>query len=443
MNSKLIGNVFMNRWKTVFIILSLTSITACNTEGDDDSSDSTGNSDITQVTTYTTYHYPVVDTDQSACYDASSEITCPASDESYYGQDAQHAGNASSYFIHSSDIVIDSVTGLMWQKSPDTNGDGSILSDDKLTYEDAINYCEALSLGGYSDWQLPDIQQLYSLIIFTGTDPSGYDGDDTSRLTPFIDTNYFEFAYGDTDAGERIIDAQYASSSLYVAGSDNKLFGVNFADGRIKGYDLVLNGRDKTFLVTCTRNTQATTDLTEFGEDVFLDNGNTTITDLVTNLMWTQDDSESGLNWAEALAWVADKNSNSYLGYSDWRLPNAKELQSILDYSRSPDTTGTAAIYPLFNATPIENEAGKVDYPYYWTSTTHLNWTDTPASAGVYVSFGRALGYIDNAWTDIHGAGAQRSDPKEGNPDDYPAGHGPQGDAIRIYNYVRMVRDVM
>jgi hypothetical protein len=43
-------------------------------------------------------------------------------------------------------------------------------------------------------------------------------------------------------------------------------------------------------------------------------------------------------------------------------------------------------------------------------------------------------------WLDVHGAGAQRSDPKSGNPTDYPKGRGPQGDAIRIYNYVRLVR---
>jgi hypothetical protein len=46
-------------------------------------------------------------------------------------------------------------------------------------------------------------------------------------------------------------------------------------------------------------------------------------------------------------------------------------------------------------------------------------------------------------WLDVHGAGAQRSDPKVGNPADYPQGHGPQGDAIRIYNYVRLVRTAL
>ncbi len=48
---------------------------------------------------------------------------------------------------------------------------------------------------------------------------------------------------------------------------------------------------------------------------------------------------------------------------------------------------------------------------------------------------------MNNQWRDVHGAGAQRSDPKSGDPNDYPTGHGPQGDAIRIYNYVRLVRD--
>ena len=41
----------------------------------------------------------------------------------------------------------------------------------------------------------------------------------------------------------------------------------------------------------------------------------------------------------------------------------------------------------------------------------------------------------------VHGAGAQRSDPKSGSASDYPQGHGPQGDVVRVENYVRCVRD--
>ena len=45
-------------------------------------------------------------------------------------------------------------------------------------------------------------------------------------------------------------------------------------------------------------------------------------------------------------------------------------------------------------------------------------------------------------WVDVHGAGAQRSDPKAGDPAQFPHGRGPQGDVIRIYNYARLVRDI-
>lgn len=154
--------------------------------------------------------------------------------------------------------------------------------------------------------------------------------------------------------------------------------------------------------------------------------------------MWAKDDSDVGMNWQAALAYVQTLNAQGYLGYSDWRLPNAKELQSLVDYTRSPDTTGSAAIDPLFNATPIANEAGSRDWAYYWTSTTHAS--ERGGETGVYIAFGRGVGYINGQWTDGHGAGCQRSAPKAGNPSAYPMGRGLQGDAIRILNMVRVVR---
>jgi hypothetical protein len=58
-----------------------------------------------------------------------------------------------------------------------------------------------------------------------------------------------------------------------------------------------------------------------------------------------------------------------------------------------------------------------------------------------YLAFGRALGYLNNRWIDVHGAGAQRSDPKSGNINDYPTSFGHQGDVRRINNYVHCVRN--
>ena len=63
-----------------------------------------------------------------------------------------------------------------------------------------------------------------------------------------------------------------------------------------------------------------------------------------------------------------------------------------------------------------------------------------PGSYAVYVAFGEAQGYMNGQLLDVHGAGAQRSDPKSGDPADYPDSHGPQGDIRYVFNYARCVR---
>ncbi|MCP4414135.1 MAG: T9SS type A sorting domain-containing protein, partial [Gammaproteobacteria bacterium] len=118
----------------------------------------------------------------------------------------------------------------------------------------------------------------------------------------------------------------------------------------------------------------------------------------------------------------------------------------IVDYTRAPRTTGSAAIDTIFVCSTIIDEGGGTNYAYYWSNTTHANMQNGRNAA--YVSFGEALGWMEmppfsgNYYLlDVHGAGAQRSDPKSGDPAAWPYGHGPQGDVIRIYNYVRLVRD--
>ncbi|MEI6388813.1 MAG: DUF1566 domain-containing protein, partial [Spirochaetota bacterium] len=172
----------------------------------------------------------------------------------------------------------------------------------------------------------------------------------------------------------------------------------------------------------------------------FQDNGDGTITDSATGRMWSQADSGTGMDWEVALAWVQAKNADKYLGHSDWRLPDIKELQSIVDYSHSPATTGSPAIDPIFLSTTIKNEGNQDDYGCYWSSTTHVGFGPDAGTEAAYISFGRAMGKMVGIWMDVHGAGCQRSDPKVGKAADYPDGKGPQGDAIRIDNFVRLVR---
>ncbi len=78
-----------------------------------------------------------------------------------------------------------------------------------------------------------------------------------------------------------------------------------------------------------------------------------------TGLMWITNPADAGMDktytWPLALAACED---SAFAGYSDWRLPNARELMSIVDYSKSVGPTLNAAFFPN-------------TYPnYYWTSTS-------------------------------------------------------------------------
>jgi hypothetical protein len=366
--------------------------------------------------------YPVVGTGQSQCYDNVRAIAAPLPGQAFYGQDAQHPGRMPSYRDHDDGTVSDLVTGLTWVKA----------RGEKMSWADAMAGARKCRIGGHDDWRMPTIKELYSLIQFTG------ECHVTAGSKPFLDMNHFEFVYGDPKRGERMIDCQDWSATEYVGTTMNRqatVFGVNFADGRIKGYpkfDPRQHGPHKLF-VRYVRGNPA------YGKSNFHDNGNGTVSDRATGLMWSKADSGKGMNWSLALVWVQHLNAKNYLDHNDWRLPDAKELQSLADYSRVP------AIAPAFQITKLSDG----EYPFFWSSTTHLDGPpDRVAGAAVYLSFGRAPGWMQFPpgsgqlkMLDVHGAGAQRSDPKTGDPKMFPHGRGPQGDVIRIDNFVRLVRD--
>ena len=174
--------------------------------------------------------YPIADTGQQRCYDNRSEIVYPKAEEPFFGQDAQYQGNQPAYRDNGDGTISDLVTGLMWQKEPGP----------KETFEEAVAGASDCTVGQYDDWRLPSIKELYSLILFSGEDIDPQSTDAT-ELNPFIDKETFGFVYGDPAKGERIIDSQMATSTKYVSttmGDNETMFGVNFADGRIKGYPI-------------------------------------------------------------------------------------------------------------------------------------------------------------------------------------------------------------
>lgn len=408
----------MSNYKYIYLLTSLLLFTiACNKDEDNTILENNSIPEDNSI-----IGYKIVDTGVEDFYSNTSLILEPSSSQAYYGQDATYSRNLPNYTDNGNGTITDKITGLMWEQDMGT----------KISYNDAFSKAENSTLGDYTDWRVPTIKELYSLILFTGK----VQGE--SAIEMFINTNYFNQPIGDVSIGEREIDAQTWSSTEYVGqtmNADETVFGVNFVDGRIKGYPKFKPGSgaaNKMYFRMVRSNT-------EYGENNYVDNGDGTISDLATGLMWQKADDGVSRDWEEALEYCENLELATF---NDWRLPNAKELQSIVDYTRSPQTTSSPAINPKFETTEINDPEGNLGhFPFFWTSTTHLDGIN-PYSGAVYIAFGEGLGQMNGNLLDVHGAGCQRSDPKSGNINDYPQYFGPQGDVRCVYNYVRAVRTI-
>lgn len=360
-------------------------------------------------------NFTLTDTGQDVFYDdEGNEISAPNAGEDYYGQDAQYSGIEPSYMDNGDGTVTDLHTGLMWQQTPDF---------ERHNYYDAFDYVDGLETGGYTDWRLPTIKELYSLLNSNGSlDPNG-----ASSSQPYLYDEYFDFEYD-----VMLFAGQYWSSTKYVKGALQNLgiegaFGFNFADGHIKSYEtgLYFEGssgvQDPGCFVRAVRGEENV-----YGVNIFMDNGDGTITDNATGLMWQQEDDNNTYNWKEALAYA---ESSELAGYTDWRLPNTKELQSIVDYEKT-----------YFPAIDEEFFVCTNDDSWFWSGTTQGDFKYTAC----YIAFGKAYSKDNSDATeyyDWHGAGAQRSDPKTGEIEDYLMESVNAVDSIRIVNYVRLVRN--
>ena len=342
--------------------------------------------------------YPIVDTMQDTCYGTDgTAIDCPIVNDPLYGQDAQYLQTAMSYTDNADGTVSDNITGLIWQQSPDNT---------RLQFAEAEAYGESLNLSGRTDWRVPTIKELYSLADFRGELLKPEQG----SPTPYIDTSVFDFQY---PRPPMVFAGQYWSSTLYVKGpiingKNQGAFGFNFADGHIKAYGTGLDfftgdeaansglangpadGKAPGNYVRCVSGNENT-----YGLNEFVDNNDGTISDQATGLDWQQSDNGKRREWADALAYC---ESLDLAGHQDWRLPDSKELQSIVDYDK-PDIP--AIDESLFG---IIKDSETLDY---WTSTT---FGDIKSHANVIV-FGKALSKAGDQteYTDWHGAGAQRS----------------------------------
>jgi hypothetical protein len=353
-------------------------------------------SNIVKILNDINYNYTIVTTGQKYSYDNAGNIINPTKGDADYGQDAQYSSTEFSFTNNRDDTVTDNNTGLTWQVIP---------SDDQMTWDEAVEYCENLELGGYDDWRLPSLKEAFSLSDFE----TGW---------PYIDISYFDFAsetIGETSQINDSSQGQFWTSDYYLVGTTHNdaasAFGINYATGLIEADAL---GMGK--YVRAVRGD-------EYGINGFVDNRDCTVSDEATGLMWMQNDSGLTMDWDDALDYA---ENFEYAGYDDWRLPDVKELQSIVDYSGSYP----AIDLEYFNITELENN----EFYYFWTSTSaYHSANDLRYGYAWYVAFGYA---VDNEGNDMNGAGAVRFSPKS--EDSSYTGEG----VDNILNSVRLVRNI-
>ena len=302
-------------------------------------------------------------TGQVTCYDSSGNtISCSGS-----GQDgATQAGSAwpaPRFTDNGNGTITDQLTGLMWMKDSNCFSfqawEASFTKLADFNTNPGSYSCSGYT-ASYSDWRLANINELESLV----------NGEEASTGTWLNAQGFYwvplaNFWTSTSDAG--------GSSAWRVNMHDGVAFNADKTGANymwpVRTADSSVNRIWRTGQVgshTVGDDGHLRNGVT-WPDPRFTNNGDGTVTDNLTGLVWLKDAGCFTGTWANALSTVSAFNANSgtyscagYTAtYSDWRLPNRKELRSLLDRSRSN---------PIL---PSGNPFSNAQSNYYWTSTTY------------------------------------------------------------------------
>ncbi|MBF0538636.1 MAG: DUF1566 domain-containing protein [Nitrospirae bacterium] len=259
--------------------------------------------------------------------------------------------------------VTDRLTGLMWTSNANMAGG-------KVTWQEALDLVASLNRGalknyGHTDWRLPSVNELESLlntehsVAATWLNKQGATG-----VQPY-------YYWSSTSYASRASFAWVVGMGNGLVFYDDKIFKNAFfwpvctATGASGNPVIAQTGQTTSYAPGDDGALKAGT---AWPAPRFTDKANGTVTDNLTTLMWTKDASTplvgacpGGIKtWQEALDYVKCLNTGNYLGYNNWRLPNTRELNSLIDRAKA---------WPL--ALPAGHPFINVQAHYYWTSNTY------------------------------------------------------------------------
>jgi hypothetical protein len=267
---------------------------------------------------------------------------------------------APSYDTSKTGVVIDKVTGLMWQRALPVSANGGSYSGctkgsvagAQCAWSEAKSYCANLSLAGYSDWRLPTKIELETLLDYAVTNPA-------------IDQSVFP----STPA------SWFWTASTWRDALSGHAYSVDFRLGSIAS-----SGANADIgMVRCTRGGSVTsgTPQTRYGVDANAD----TVTDTRTGLVWERTPPGTGSDWSDARLRCQQKQGA-------FRLPTIQELMTLVD---------PTAFNPAVDASAFPNTSTAGPF---WSSTEYAE-NPNLSSPGAWVLYGTD-GMVANpqmAWT--------------------------------------------
>ncbi len=289
------------------------------------------------------------------------------------------------------ECVRDNVTGLIWEVKKQNGiqwyrnsytwynstgindgGNAGTACEDRPYPCDSEKYAAAINtlsngsttgLCGYTNWRLPSHEELRSIV-------------NLGRREPAIDTNYFPNTIGTGTPNNYLT---FNTSPSYTNGAYN----INFIEGNTgvnskqnENNIRLVRGEAEDYTSAPNNCTNRISSITLTKPDtIYRDPADGTITDKITGLMWQKcslglsgSDCDTGdvlyYSWQSALAAA---NENSDFGFSDWRLPNAKELESLAEVAcLAPHTNENifpnAKAYPYWSSTPAADSGNRAWY---------------------------------------------------------------------------------
>ncbi len=345
---------------------------------------------------------PVPATGRSTCWDAKGiKIACAGT-----GQDGDLRKDVKwpnpRFTDNGNGTVTDNLTGLIWLQNPGCpSPDPGVLGFPKSDWETALSEVAKLAVGscGLTDgskagqWRVPNVLELQSLIDYGFADPALSNAAGTSQWKegdPFsgVQANFY------WSSTRRILSLNAWFVDLSSGFSDNYSKTLTYFVWPVRGGDspspapVPATGQStcsdaKGKKIACA-GTGQDGDLrkgVKWPNPRFTDNGDGTVTDNLTRLIWLQNPGcpipETGTlgfpesDWETALSAVAKLASGS-CGLTDgskagqWRVPNVLELQSLIDYEFVLPALSNAAGTAQWKK--VDAFSG-VQMDYYWSST--------------------------------------------------------------------------